>query len=428
MNRQFISYGLAIALPQVISFATLLVLSSHLGNELYAKIAIFETIIFFLQATIGLAIGRSASRFYIDDGAYIISVASTVVIISSIVLFLLSTVVFRHFDLLVYLGISYEQYTMLYVSSLGYILTAISLVKYQFTNQAVKYLLLSVLKTALLFVAIFGSIKIFEMNAEAFPISHFFVGLILVGVALFINKPIALTRFDMIKVRSMLVYSLPFLPTLIAAWIMSWSNRFFMVNEISLDDIGLFSIIQRFCMVYFIFTQAVSVFITPIIYRKLKKDLSSRVSILSMKLMALYLFVSCALIPALTYFLVWNYDYDYEMTIAFVAMLIIVNLLASITAVSTNILFNYYKKTLIQMYIYLCISIVALALNYFLIPQFKMYGVFVSLIIPLVILNFIHTLYFSVETKYRNLGKVLFLITVLLTFIAIAILTYADSF
>ncbi len=77
MNRRLISYCFAIGLPQIISVVTLLILSSNFGSELYAKIAIFESVMFFLQATIGLAVGRSASRFFIDgDGNYIISLAT----------------------------------------------------------------------------------------------------------------------------------------------------------------------------------------------------------------------------------------------------------------------------------------------------------------------------------------------------------------
>ena len=343
VNRQLISYGFAIGLPQIISFVTLLILSSYLGNELYAKIAIFESVIFFLQATIGLAVGRSASRFFIDgDGDYIISLASSVVIFSSLLLFLISSFLLTYLNLLSIIGVSYTQYIMLYISSLGYILTAISLVKYQFENEATKYLLLSVLKTSLLLGGIYVSVLILGMGINSFPVSHLFAGLSLVIVSILINRPRLVGSSDLKVVKNMLLYSLPFMPTLIAAWIMSWSNRFFMVNEVPLSEIGIYSIIQRFCMVYFVATQASAVFITPVMYRKLHQNLYSEVSNISIKLISAYFIASVVLFLALTYFLVWYYNYEYKLTFSFVAMLMVFNLLSSITAVITNIFFNYY--------------------------------------------------------------------------------------
>ncbi|MFA0372516.1 hypothetical protein AB4511_23245, partial [Vibrio sp. 10N.222.54.F6] len=339
VNKGFLSYGLAIGVPQIISFATLLMLSSYLGNELYAKIATFEACLFFLQATIGLAVGRSASRFYIDDGDYIISIASGVVIISSLLLFLISTFTNFYFDLLSIINIDYKQYSMLYVSSLGYILSSITLVKYQFTGEASKYLILSIFKTSLLFIAVYISILVLGNSVDVFPISHFFVGLLLILTSILINRPRLLISSDFKLIKEMLSYSLPFVPTLIAAWVMSWSNRLFMVNEIPLAEIGLYSIIQRFCMVYFIFTQAASVLLTPIIYRKLKNGLDEQVSNISIKIMVFYLIASIILFLALSEFLVWYYNYDHNQTLIFVAILMIVNYLSSITAISTNILF-----------------------------------------------------------------------------------------
>ena len=427
MNRKLISYGFAIGLPQIISFVTLLILSSYLGNELYAKIAIFETVIFFLQATIGLAVGRSASRFFIDgDGDYIISLASSVVIFSSLLLFLISSFLLTYLNLLSIIGVSYTQYIMLYISSLGYILTAISLVKYQFENEATKYLLLSVLKTSLLLGGIYVSVLILGMGINSFPVSHLFAGLSLVIVSILINRPRLVGSSDLKVVKNMLLYSLPFVPTLIAAWIMSWSNRFFMVNEVPLSEIGIYSIIQRFCMVYFVVTQASAVFFTPVMYRKLHQNLYSEVSNISIILISAYFIASVVLFLALTYFLVWYYNYDYKLTFSFVAMLMVVNLLSSITAVSTNILFNYYKKTLIQMYIYLCVAALSLLLNYYLIPEFKMYGVFFALVFPLVILNFVHALYFYLTKEFIRIATIVFLITLLLTFTSAGIFIYGN--
>ena len=427
MNRRLISYCFAIGLPQIISVVTLLILSSNFGSELYAKIAIFESVMFFLQATIGLAVGRSASRFFIDgDGNYIISLASSVVMISSLLLFLISSFLFTYLNLFSIIGVSYTQYTMLYISSLGYILTAISLVKYQFENETTKYLLLSVLKASLLLGSIYLSVLVLGMGTNAFPVSHLFAGLSLVIISILINRPRLIVFHDLKVVKNMLLYSLPFVPTLIAAWILSWSNRFFMVNEIPLSEIGVYSIIQRFCMVYFIVTQACTVFFTPVMYRKLQQNMVSEVSNISIKVISAYFTASIVLLIALTYFLVWNYDYEYKLTFSFVAMLMVVNFLSSITAVSTNIFFNYYKKTLIQMYIYLCVAALSLLLNYYLIPEFRMYGVFFALVFPLVILNFVHALYFYSAKEFKRIATVVFLITLLLTFVSASIFMYGN--
>ena len=78
------------------------------------------------------------------------------------------------------------------------------------------------------------------------------------------------------------------------------------------------------------------------------------------------------------------------------------------------------------MYIYLCVAALSLLLNYYLIPEFKMYGVFFALVFPLVILNFVHALYFYLTKEFIRIATVVFLITLLLTFTSAGIFIYGN--
>lgn len=389
MNKNTLFYSGAVGVAQIFSFLTLFAYTKNLKPELYAYIAIFETIIMLLQSCIGGAIDRGAQRYLVDLAAdKVISSAVWICTALSIVLF---PVVWTGFTL-------FSQYTsleisMMYIAAFGYILHSIILVKYQFSERPKLYFYASISKTLSFFVFSLVFIYLFNLEEKSFLYSSVITGLLLVFITILVVKPKLLYVKDFVFIKDILTYSLPFVPTLLASWCIIWSSRIFMTGHIDAHEIGIFSAAQRVAMVFFIFTQAVTLVATPMLFRLLndcrKKDVCDYMLLNIKVLMIIALCISFFLPSVLSIVM----GEDYEGIRCYISLLMYVNFLSAVMGISTSILFNFYKQTALQMKVFLIVSFFAFFLNALLIPAFNMLGVFLSLLIPMVFLLIIHFYY-----------------------------------
>ena len=149
VNRNIFFYGGATGLAQVFSFLALFIYTSILRPELYAIVAIFETVLLLLQSFIGCAIDRSSQRFYLEyNPIKVISTSASIAIVSSILIYPLAL-----FGTVFLNTVSFSEFSIIYVTALSYILHTIVLVKYQFSDKPKAYFMVSVAKTLIFLIA-----------------------------------------------------------------------------------------------------------------------------------------------------------------------------------------------------------------------------------------------------------------------------------
>lgn len=391
MNKKILYFTLATGISQLFAFAALFLYTSFLAADVYALIAIFETVLFFLQAGVGLALDRAAQRYYVDhDGKKIIALASTGVIVVSAAFFVILWGFFLLLPMLERLGLNGWQFSAIYLTATGYLLHAVVLVKYQFSEQPKLYFLASVTKTGSFFVLSLLILVYYEKSANAFIYAGVLTGCGLIIMSIAINKLAVLDRDNYVLLKSMLSYAMPFVPTLLAAWVLLWSNRLFMVGHIDSHDIGVISVAQRVGMVFFVFTQAISLVATPALYRHLKAGEMVASSQLINAFFGIFFLVATAIVFFLPQILPLVLSTDYEAAGVFITVIMFANFTSALMAVSTNILFNFYKKTKLQMQVFLICALLALLLNMLLIPLFKMDAVLFNLVFPGLALFVLH--------------------------------------
>ena len=386
MNKNTIFYTGAMGVAQVFSFLALFAYTANLKPEVYALVAIFETVLLLLQSCVSFAIDRATQRFYLDkEPNKVISTSASIGL--SIALFLLPlTLVGATF----FSQLTLIELLILYVAATGYILHTIILVKYQFSEQPKYYFYASLTKSLSFFLSSVFFLYVFRMKEEAFLYSSLLTGFVLVFLGVWITKPHYRHLKDTLFVKEMLAYSLPFVPTLLASWVITWSSRFFMVGNVDAAEIGVFSAAQKVAMVFFIFTQAITLVATPAMYRFLKEkkmQQAKRSIIINLKVVMIIALCVAFFLPKLLSYIIGG---EYRDIRVFIMLLMYVNFVSAVLGLSTSILFNFYKKTVLQMKLFLAISVLALILNTYLIPEFGVTGVIISLLIPTTILAVSH--------------------------------------
>jgi O-antigen/teichoic acid export membrane protein len=387
MNKKIFYFTLATIFSQLFAFGTLFLYTSVLEPSLYAIVAVFEVILFFIQASVGLALDRSAQRFYVDyDGGYIIALTSSAVILLTLFIFVLVTLLSYGIPFLEYIEVSYYQFCAIYIAAVGYILHAVVLVKYQFEEKAMLYFFTSVAKTASFFLLSYIMLNYYEPSPTAFIYSSLITGIVLIFMSLVINKPRMFGNKHLTLFKEMLRYSIPFVPTLVASWVLLWSNRLFMVGVVEANDIGIFSAAQRVGMIFFVFVQAVSLVATPVLYKKLKEGQLAESNRLMNTYFGLFFLTASLIVFYLPRVLTQILGSEYENIGFFISVIMFANFITAIMGISTNILFNFYKQTLLQMKVFLSCAAIALALNTLLIPMFKLDAVLFNMVFMVLVL------------------------------------------
>ncbi|MDN3614824.1 oligosaccharide flippase family protein [Vibrio gallaecicus] len=398
MNKNTILYGGATGLAQIFSFVALFAYTSELKPDVYATIAIFETMVLLLQSCISGAIDRSSQRFYLDkDPNKVISTSATIALVISISLFPVIMLLSYYLEV-----IGEVEMSILYFVATSYVLQTIVLVKYQFSEKPICYFLVSVTKSLSFLLSSAFFLYTLNMQEGAFLRSSLVSAFLLFSISLWITKPNLTTLRDTSFVRDMLRYSLPFVPTLLASWIITWSSRFFMVGSIEANEIGVFSAAQKVAMAFFIFTQAITLVATPILFRKLKdgyKDDAINTMLVNVKFLIV---VSLSLTFFLPDILNLFMGEEYSDIQKYITLLMFVNFISAVLGVSSSIVFNFYKQTALQMKIFIFISIISVSLNAVLISKYQMVGLIISMIIPTVLLFFMHFYFLDKKIKFTG--------------------------
>lgn len=386
MNKQTLYYLGAVGGGQSLSLVVFLLYINNFTPTVYAIIGLFETALLLLQSIVGGAVEKAAQRFYVDNNpSTVISTASSIALAFS---FFISPVLIL--ILTITQLMSAAEIIAIYFAAVSYVLHAIVLVKYQFEGKPKKYFLFSMIKPLLLLISILFLLHQDYPGQEIFIYSCYFSGAILLIISSIITRPSYNRLVDKTLVNEMLKFSLPFLPTLISAWIINWSSRFFMTGHVELDDIGIFSAAQKIAMLFFVFSQALTLVATPRVYRLLNNQHllhTKGLMVLNIKVLAFLALLIVFFLPIVINYIVPNTYVGLE---TYLLILICINFISASMGVTSNLLFSFYKKTFTQMVHFLFIAVLAILMNTFLIPMYGIIGVFISLLLTMSFMLFGH--------------------------------------
>lgn len=119
-------------------------------------------------------------------------------------------------------------------------------------------------------------VSILEWGASSLIISGTLVQLIqLILYVIFAKTKITISKYDRKLCKSMLRYSIPLVPAVLAGWALSLSDRYIILGICSESDVGLYGIAARFSSVIAILSNAIYMSYAPFAFDK-KDDLDAK--------------------------------------------------------------------------------------------------------------------------------------------------------
>jgi O-antigen/teichoic acid export membrane protein len=423
-NPQYLKlfqFSAAIFIPQVFALITLVVLTTKLSLSDYASIAVLEALLLLITPLMSLGIDRAAAKYSTTlDIKLVHEVGNGIISTSCIALFIPYLCIYFLFNLGANFKLDLSDFLAVYLIAYSYNLLSLLQVKNQFSGEPMNYLIASVMKT--FFPMIFISIGILLLDLGN---KSFIYGLLITSIILiFYTRSNA--RFALLfwkknwgLGRSMIVYGLPLLPAFISGWAISWSNRFFLSLYVTEQELGLYSAVFKYSLIFFLFIQAANLYITPIIYKLLEEKNYKKVEKYLLASIFLFLFGAIIYTGVLKFVLPYLGVFS---SIEIIFGVGIMNYLSGIAALTTQLLLLFHNKTKELMYGAIFYAVICMASYSILIPKLQIFGVLFSNVICVAIANMVFLMLSKSTVTFRRYSLLYILLNSLVILVSIIML------
>jgi len=221
-----------------------------------------------------------------------------------------------------------------------------------------------------------------------------------------------------------LQYGIPLVPGALSIWIMNISNRFFINNYCSIEDLGLYSISFKIAALIGFITFALRMALGPILFELASKASDNDPRGIYFEIFNRYLAILCFMTISLSLFSIELLKifttpeyYSAEKIVYFLCIANVGYGLAQITSLGIVLTKNTKFESLSNM----LGALLSVILNFILIPEYGLHGAAVSSAISILFINI--SLYFF-SNKFYNLNFKFNLLTKLFIF---SVLTYIIS-
>ena len=298
--KDFLIYGFASTLGKLAALLLMPLYTSILSQEEYGVMAMLLSVKGIIDLVTNLNVHSGIARDYYEEGVNRKSLVSTGFwsILSLSVTIMIFMILSRHFWTDSVLGI--EGYTLSFVLVMLTI-PAGSLMSYfailtRFKKKPVLFSIGSVVQ-----VVLHLSISIFAVVHLRWGINGIFLGTLIseiFGICFFatINKEYIGLSFNKEYLRRALLFALPTLPAVAAGWIDSSLGQILIGRNVSLVDLGIYSIALQFASSYHLISVAFGNVWSPFLYENYKnKDFEAKISKLFILIVTILIAVSMAL-------------------------------------------------------------------------------------------------------------------------------------
>jgi O-antigen/teichoic acid export membrane protein len=391
-------YTAANVLPQAVGFLFLPIYSRYMSPADFGIVSGMETLYYIFSIIVCFSLDRAAQRFYFDSNVLDVrkKVLSTLFIASVFLAIFFVVIVFLVAPLLQLVFISIPFYPYFVYCILSVALNSLSLITtlyYQVSEQPRLYFLLRVSRFVSQILLIVFFVVYLENGAAGQLKAELLCVFMFVPVYFLIAHRHFDWQFDFEILKRAMAYSLPFLPTLLVAWVLSLSDRVFLEHFTGLEELGVYSMGYKISMAFFIFTSAFTMTYTPIFYNLANSD--DQISA-NKKLYRYGWFAAIAFVVLMFGFslfakeiVFYVLDDRYEKSGALIRMFLVAHLFSSIMGVTSSLYLLQAKKTKLNMYVSLQAALLNLLLNYLLIPSYGVYGAAIATVLSMIELTII---------------------------------------
>jgi O-antigen/teichoic acid export membrane protein len=399
--RNTLIYTLGNILPQVVAFILLPIYTKHMPPSEYGIVSSMLVIQMFLAILFSFALDRSILRLYWDYKSesekkeFLGTISISIFVIS--ILFLILSIVFSDILQKVFPDIDfYPYYFFTIITTFSVNFSVLSKSFYRLKNNASGYFIVSLFELIISTSFILWFIVAKDEGGLGVIRGKMICFLSLSPVYFIIIIKHIKIKFKFAMLRDSLSFSLPIIPTLIAAWIIQQSDKIFIADYLSMEDVGIFSLSKRIAGLLTLVSGAFMLAYHPLYFEIANQDDKidaksklykyNNVFILSIIFMGFLLVFFC---KEVIYLLL---NEQYHESYKYVPWLTFGVLISSVSSTIIGASFQQSKKMKQDMYFGLIGAGISLITYYFLIKPFGLYGVVIGLFLAsLIIFIMVHS-------------------------------------
>ena len=399
MIRSTLIYGVAGMLPALLGFVLLPFYSRFLSTSEYGIIAAMGVLSGVLAVFSNLALDRAAFRFYFDSSVPAVRrkllgtlfIGSIGVSVLSFCLLLLAKPLLAK----AYPDIAFYPYYFLTIVTIS--LSAIEVFVMGYFRIAEKphdYLLMIFMQLCLQGGLIFYFVLIKEQGAFGQILALLTAVLTLLPVYVVIAYKNFALSFNWGLFKEGVAFSWPFIPTLLIAWVLNWSDSVFIAHFCTMNEVGKYAMAYKISMVFFMLTGAFALAYQPVFFRKANQadQEEARLSIYSIIHVASRVFILIAFLLALfsREIVALLLDDKYQEIFLLIRIIVLSHIFSAIMGISSNLYYLQSKRTKLQLIVVIAAAVINMILNYLLVPIFGMHGAAWATVISIILLTLIH--------------------------------------
>lgn len=273
------TYGIGRLAGVALAFATLPILTNHLTVAQYGMVDLLVLCITLLNLTVALEVTQGVARFAGSEKNHDKRsvFTSTALLFSTIMYIIAGLIIFIFHKDISYILFGEKGNPIFILLMIPWFI--LHGVNYFVTNQmrwesrAVPYILLRTLHGVLMLAAVIWLVSEREMKVQG-VIFAYIISLAIptaIGIGMLISFKSLRRNFCKIRLKEMLAFSFPLVPSSAAVFAQSYVDRIMVTNMLDLQNLGLYSFAFRIASAITLVSMAFQMSITPLIYQLHKK-------------------------------------------------------------------------------------------------------------------------------------------------------------
>ena len=410
-----IIYTIGRVLPKVVSFILLPVYTFYISTEDYGIINSMQVLSAIIVLFFTCALDRGVLRMYYDFDSslskkvYLGTISISIFIISTV--FLLLFFLFSDKLNLIYTSIDfYPFYSYTLISCYLEVFSLIPLIYLQIHNKPLIYISLNLFKFIIGVSLTLYFIIFLNAGAVGMIKALFFSNLIVLPIYLYYAFKSFSFKLDFKMLLDTFKFTLPILPTLLAAWVLNISDRIFVEKYFNMTDVGIYSLGSKISGSVLILFGAFSVAYSPYFFEKAKKQLNNKdLFLFNKQICVFFLFLTFSLFILSKEIIKIFFNADYYESVNVIQILSLHTILSVFLGI-LNLMYYQSKATLPLLYIFILGSVVNIFLNFILIPELSFIGASYSTVLSFLVMFLIQLKfaknYYYIPFDWKNIFRV----------------------
>lgn len=402
--RSFSIYTLTTILNNGISFILIPIFTSHLSPSEYGILGIFTILVTLFNSLISLSSsGAIQSEYYQVNKKDLSVIIFNAFLLNFIlfIVFLTSTYLFKD-SLRSFSSIDINILLLIPIIAFLNIVPQILLILFQSEEKPIHYGILSITQAAFNLALTILLIVVYKMHWTGRVYSLLIAAILfsLLGIIIIYKKGYLKFKINYKYIKLILLFGLPLIPHAIGGIIIESSDRFFIKNLVSTNELGIYNTGYQIALIISVVDGAFTQAFVPFLFSNLKIDTTNSLSKI-VKISYGYiiiLFVSVIILSSLSPLIFKLFvGKNFQFGIKYVFWISMGCFSLGIYKVFAGYLF-YYKKTIYLTYLSLINITLNIILNFILIKHFGALGAAYATFISYIVLS-ISTAYFANKVK-----------------------------